>query len=145
MKVWSKQIQHVASAIAICLCGWVLGGCDSRPSTYPVSGKVVWKGGEPARELNGGFVTLDSLELRVSALGPIGPDGTFKLGTFEVSDGVPAGEYKVAVSRPPALEESGVWIPLPRRYESIGSSDLALTVEPKDNSVTLELERAERK
>ena len=35
--------------------------------------------------------------------------------------------------------------PLPRRYESIGSSDLSLTVEPKDNTVVLELERAQRK
>ena len=145
MTIRSKQLALVASAIMSCVCGSVFVGCDSRPTTYPVSGKIVWKGGEPARELNGGFVTLDSIELMVSALGPIGPDGTFKLGTFEESDGVPAGEYKVAVSRAPALEESGAWIPLPRRYESIGSSDLSLTVEPKANSVTLELERAERK
>src|SRR5687767_1161006 len=144
-KTRSTQMPSLTSAIAMCLCGLVLTGCNSRPPTYPVSGKVVWKGGEPARELNGGFVTLDSIELMVSALGPIGPDGTFKLGTFEESDGVPACEYTVAVSRPPALEESGAWIPLPRRYESVGSSDLSLTVEPKDNAVTLELERAERK
>src|SRR5687768_2935478 len=120
-----------------CLCSL---GCNSRLPTYPVSGKVVWKGGAPATELNGGFVTLDSVELMVSAMGPIGPDGSFKLGTFEESDGVPAGEYKVAVSRAPELEEQGVWIPLPRRYESIGSSDLTLTVEPKANLVTLEVE-----
>ena len=75
----------------------------------------------------------------------IGPDGTFKVNTFEDKEGVPAGEYKVAVSRPPELEETGVWVPLPRRYESIGGSDLTLTVEPKENQVTLELERAERK
>ena len=135
----------LATAIAFCLSGSALTGCNSRPPTYPVSGKIVWKGGEPARELSGGFVTLDSLELMVSALGPIGPDGTFKLGTFEESDGVPAGKYTVAVSRPPAVEETGAWIPLPRHYESVGSSDLSLTVEPKDNTVVLELQRAERK
>jgi hypothetical protein len=120
-------------------------GCDSRPPTYPVSGKVTWKGGQPATELNGGFVTLDSIELMVSAMGAIGADGTFKVNSYEDKVGVPAGEYKVAVSRPPELEETTVWVPLPRRYESIGSSDLTLTVEPRENQVTLELDRAERK
>ena len=131
--------------MAVWLCVLAAAGCDSRPPTYPVSGKVVWEGGQPATELNGGFVTLDSFELMVSAMGSIGPDGTFKVNTFEDKEGVPAGEFKVAVSRPPELEETGVWVPLPRRYESIGSSDLILTVEPKENQVTLKLERAARK
>jgi hypothetical protein len=145
MSALSTSLREVTILLAFCLGSLAFAGCDSRPPTYPVSGKVVWKGGQPVTELNGGFVTLDSVELMVSAMGAIGPDGTFKVNTFEDKEGVPAGEYKVAVSRPPELEETGVWVPLPRRYESIGGSDLTLTVEPKENQVTLELERAERK
>src|SRR5687768_8748908 len=84
-----KKRPTLVLAIAMCSCGFATSGCNSRPPTYPVSGKVIWKGGAPATELNGGFVTLDSVELMVSAVGPIGPDGSFKLGTFEESDGVP--------------------------------------------------------
>jgi hypothetical protein len=137
------------TVILLAGCLALLAGCSGRHKTYPVEGKVVWKDGNEARELVGGFVTLDSMELLVSAQGQIQEDGSFRLGTYKSSDGVPAGEYKVAVSRNPELD-MGVdapvaWVPLSRRYENVNTSGLTLTVEPKNNVVTVEVERSVKK
>ena len=124
---------------------FVAGGCSRGQETYPVEGKIVWQDGSEAKELAGGVITLDSLTLKVSATGQIGPDASFRLGTYGASDGVPAGVFNVAVTRPPEAEAAGTWVPLPRKYESVASSDLKLQIEPKKNVVKVEIEKLKRK
>ena len=55
MMLLSTMMRRLTETLPIWLCSLALAGCDSRPPTYPVSGKVIWKGGQPANELNGGF------------------------------------------------------------------------------------------
>src|SRR5262245_18447007 len=88
MKRWSWVI--VAVLFAVCLCG-----CGS--GVYPVEGKVVWKDGLPAKELEGSQVVFDLLERQTSTRGIVQADGTFRLTTNKPNDGALAGEHKVAV------------------------------------------------
>ena len=88
---------------SICLVLGVLAastvaGCGTgRLPVYPVTGQVLVKG-EPA---DGAFVVFHPVE----PTGPdaqrpyatVGPDGTFRLTTYELSDGAPAGRYRVTI------------------------------------------------
>jgi len=72
-------------------------GCgDGRVKCYPVSGSVTVKG-KPAEgaELVFHPDAGDTAAPRPTAV--VGPDGTFKLTTYAVGDGAPAGGYKVTV------------------------------------------------
>lgn len=76
-------------------------GNSSLPKTYPVSGSVVYQGGQP---MKGGFIQFNSVAdplLRV--MGDIQPDGSYSLRTVKENDqatGAPRGEYQVVVTPP---------------------------------------------
>src|SRR5262245_50239130 len=72
-----------------------LPGCGRK--YYPVEGKVVWSDGSPATDLEGSQVVFDSPELKVSARGTVGADGSFTMTMINPDDGVPVGSYKVAI------------------------------------------------
>jgi hypothetical protein len=99
--------------------------------------------GQPARELAGYVISLESKEKPVGARGLIRDDGTFELETFGDRDGAVVGEHVVVIT-PPVPENTE----LPRaksilhpRYEDPKTSDLRLTVERKHNQVSLPVER----
>jgi hypothetical protein len=116
-------------------------GCtsSSMPKTYPVSGSVVYKGGQPMKGGVINFVPLEESPVRVS--GSIGEDGKFSL--FTVKDkgkisGAPPGEYHVDVVPPlsgqakgdaPAGHIATMPIPLPGAYK----------IEAKDNRIEVQL------
>ncbi len=64
-------------------------------------------------------------------------EGRFTLSTYRKDDGAPAGEYAVSI----------VWLPpgyqgpiekankLPARYANPATSELKVTIEPKDNDL----------
>ena len=121
-----------------------VAGCADPNRPYPVNGTVVFEDGEPVREAAGGMVTFNSAELKKSAVGEIQPDGTFRLTTTRQNDGAPPGRYKVTVMNPLAREDLGR--PAPRRvvdrhYESLQTTDLEATVEPKTNDILLKIKR----
>ena len=73
-------------------------GCQHRPTMYQVSGKVLYKDGSvphaPVCLVR--FEPRDTTaEIRKTATGPIGPDGSFTLSTRMPGDGVHPGEYNV--------------------------------------------------
>lgn len=92
-------------ALACCLLALVVGsisGCNSRPETAEVSGKVLYPDGSAPK---GGvrsiqFVPIDSTdaEIRKAASGKISEDGSFTLCTRKPGDGVFLGEYAVIFS-----------------------------------------------
>ncbi|MCI0456516.1 MAG: hypothetical protein L0Z62_05990 [Gemmataceae bacterium] len=77
-----------------------LAGCGPQlPKTYPVKGKVVFKGGKAWKA--GGTITFQLVsDPTVMADGQIQPDGTFTLTTKmhgKARAGAAAGEHKVMV------------------------------------------------
>lgn len=128
-----------------------VAGCGAaKPKTYPVEGKVVFKGtGKP---LTGGQVAFEPMErtpnVNTNASGDIQSDGTFKLRTFEPGDGAAEGKHKVAVL-PPAQDMTSDLekktkqkkSPIDRKYSEYHSSGLEFTVssDPSKNKFTIEV------
>jgi hypothetical protein len=125
------------------------GGC-STGGPYPVDGKVVWKDGSPARELEGSQVVFDLPEKQTSARGIVQSDGTFQLTTNKPNDGALAGEYKVLVleTRKQLGGPDGINIApgvVDSRFYDPKTSDLQVTVKPGLNKIRLTVDRALRR
>jgi hypothetical protein len=148
------------------LCGLALAagllavGCSSeadawtarRPKVVPVTGRVLLSG----VAVDGAGVTFINEAAGRSAFGRTGPDGRFRLTTFEPNDGAVPGPQRVAVRKteveeqaepgkdysvtnqlpPPAVEH---WL-LPKRYASPATSGLTAEVAAGGrNDFTFEL------
>jgi hypothetical protein len=75
-------------------------------------------------------------------------DGSFVLGTYAKGDGVPAGEYRVAVQwlmKPNTKEVEGGALArnvLPPKYGKFETSGLTVQIEPRENDIPpLQLKR----
>ena len=118
----------------------LLGGCrPETPKAYPVVGSVVYKGAAaPAVRLAGTTIYWESLSepSRDFAQATVEGDGSFMAATI-VNDknvnGAPLGEYRGRLSPPRA----GLLDPRFEKYETAG---LRLTVAPRPNLVTIEVE-----
>jgi hypothetical protein len=114
-------------------------GCtkpSSLPKTYPVTGSVVYKGGQPVAGAGIQFTSVSDSSFSVS--GDVAADGKFTLATVkgrEKTSGAPEGEYKVTVHPP---------IPADRatRRPNVGPIELPKTykVEAKENHFAIEVE-----
>ncbi|HXG09605.1 MAG TPA: hypothetical protein VNK04_07430 [Gemmataceae bacterium] len=107
---------------------------------YPVEGRVVYRDGTPFTQ---GLVVFEPLEadVRVSAIGEIHKDGTFRLGTYSETDGVPEGRYRVLVVPPMPAGESSKPLPIDVKYIRLETSPLEYTVVRGKNEVTFEVDR----
>src|SRR5262245_8744703 len=93
----------------------LVGGAGCGRRMCPVEGKVVYRDGSPFTKGKVVFEPLEA-EVKVSALGEVHKDGTFRLGTYGEADGVPEGRYRVLVVPPmPAGEHVGPW-PIHTKY-----------------------------
>ena len=125
-------------------------GCGGS-GMYPVEGKIMFTDGKPATELAGGTVMFESQaeKNRVSALGEIDKQGTFRLTTSQKNDGAPAGKYKVLVA-PPEQEQKDDQPKIKRQllidpsYQKLETTDLEVVIETKRNEVVLKVKRAKR-
>jgi protocatechuate 3,4-dioxygenase beta subunit len=125
------------------LHGWLLLlaaahlGCQAS-ERVSVSGHVTHVDGSPVA---GSRVIFRSPTTGKSASGMTDEAGYYELGTIEQRDGIPPGEYAVAVT-----ENRGDWDhPEPRtihpKYQSTKTSGLSCEVEPgKDTTFDLTLE-----
>jgi hypothetical protein len=112
----------------------VSSGCGSgHPKTYAVSGQVT-VGGKP---LTTGEIQLVP-ETGRPAVGTIGSDGRFELGTFDERDGAPKGTYKVVVL---ATEKAGGQIRtlVPDRFSSSQASDKSVTIDGATSALQIDL------
>jgi hypothetical protein len=123
-------------------------GCgESPPKTYPVYGKVVFKGKGKIHQLASGSVQFQSTaDPNILAAGELEEDGSFSLGTFykeKLLAGVPAGEYKARVI-PPAPDDDDEEDPrrpslIHPKYKDFEKSGLTFIVAgPED--ITIEVE-----
>jgi hypothetical protein len=155
-EAWSGSARAV-----LFICLFAACGCSGRIKTYPVSGKVKFADGQP---VSVGIVELHSAEHQLTAHGKVGPNGEFKLGTYRLEDGAPAGEYRIVVVQyfgsdsqnaksqsPPDLGlehaahasgERGVPV-VDSKYASYATSGLRANVQPRnDNYIEIIVERA---
>jgi hypothetical protein len=126
-------------AFGLLLCS----GCGGK-GVYPVKGKVVYPDGAAATDLAGFTVNLESAELKVGANGEVRPDGTFTVGTYEVADGALPGTYKACVTPPFSMAPVPPPPIIDPKYGDPDKSGLTVKVEPKPNSITLEVQRFTR-
>lgn len=101
------------------------GGRGDRPATAPVSGRVTLNG----EAVTSGYV-LVSPNKGKSAVGKIGADGAFVLGTYGKGDGVVVGSHPLTLMPVPPDEETTppeAVVP-PARYGSVRTSGLEIVV-----------------
>jgi hypothetical protein len=131
-------------------CGWLasvpgvllLAGCGGA-GLYPVEGQVVWKDGQPAKEIAGAQITFE-MEGKSSSHGSLKPDGTFTLSTGERA-GAPAGDYTVLIIEVgrKSIGETGIEpAKIDLRYATPSTSGLTAKVKPGKNEIRLEVDRA---
>jgi hypothetical protein len=121
----------------------LLGGCNSRPKTYPVEGKVTFPDNTP---LVGATVEFESQEAEtkgVNARGEVGEDGTYRLKTGR-EDGAVEGLHRVIVV-PPPYPPGNMSGPAPKevlhsRFRSYETSGLQFTVKPEPNRFNISVD-----
>lgn len=127
---------------AICLSTIAASGCK-RQEIFPVEGKIVFSDGQPASELQGGFVVFDSMDRKAGARGVVDADGNFAISTEGDDDGAYLGKHRVQIGIPKSIPEGGPKrnVTMDPKYTRFNTSGLEVTVEPKHNDVTLTIER----
>src|SRR5688572_24281982 len=92
-------MHRLTPTVALLVISFSLAACSRAPHpTYPVEGTVKFANGSP---LEGGWIEcVPKSGPRVTARSQIQPDGTFRLGTFSMSDGAVAGLHRVIVNPP---------------------------------------------
>jgi hypothetical protein len=126
------------SACLIALCvGLAQSGCgDGLPKTYPVRGKVIFKGGKP---MTSGTVMVQSVtHPDIVASGDLGPDGSFELHSSLGKPGMVEGELRVLIE--PPLPEYGEKAAVGKSYQRFETSGITIAVTPEDNDVTIEID-----
>jgi hypothetical protein len=120
-------------------CVVIICGCGGEKVTlYPVEGTVEFKEGGPVPT-----GTVEFSSDKHTALAAIQSDGTFKLGNEKEGFGVPAGEYKVAVSAATNEEDyRKVKQLVDTKFSNREESDLRFTVEPKTNQFKIVVGKA---
>ena len=124
-----------------------ISGCAEpleRPKTFPVAGKVTYKGQPVPR----GTITFQPDQGQAS-VGEIQPDGTYRLTTFVPGDGALPGHHRVLVIASTAdttkmPRSSPGWTPpkalVPKKYNTLDTSRLQATVSPDGAKIDFKLE-----
>jgi hypothetical protein len=111
--------------------GLLMGtGCgDGRPKRVPVAGRVLIDG----RPLAAGVIRVLPKGNRVAS-GTIGPDGRFRLTTFDVNDGCVTGKHPVVVDGSKSLSQTATQWLAPKKYANPGTSELTVEIGgPRDD------------
>lgn len=122
---------------------FTLVGCGGL-KTNPVEGVITYQDGTPMP--GGGQITFTPVDpdVKISARGIIKEDGTYKMGTESLADGVLEGTYRVAIvptppknlNRPPPG-----WPPLNKKYTNPQKSGLETTVTRGRNTYDITVEK----
>lgn len=126
------------ASVLLLSCIALILGCGG-PPVGKVSGKVIYKDAPVAE----GSVIFQNGDGTVSMSANLGADGTYTVTSVD-RNGLPPGEYKVAVSpskigsgeSPLAIAPGEAPPPppaIPAKYHSIETSDLKATVKAGDN------------
>ena len=131
------------------LCGGLcsISGCSGNRSMpkefgqlYPVEGKVTFDG-KPLRGGNVTFFALDHDMTQLQPMGLIDGEGNYFVSSYQ-QKGAPAGKYRVIVL--PAEGSDRNHPPIDRRYGRYETSGIEITVEPKENKISIPVKRPPR-
>lgn len=120
--------------LAICLAAL---GCGKSEPVGTVRGKVIYKG----NPVKSGAVVFFPEKGPVSS-GDLASDGTFQVLNFEKEEGVPIGEYSIAVIA--GMDQirlgPGVEPTVPLKYTSKSTSPLKFDVQEGENEIAISLD-----
>jgi hypothetical protein len=117
-----------AAAVALSGCG------DGRPARVPVAGKVLIDG----KPVVIGAVRFTPADGR-PATGELGPDGSFRLTTFEPGDGAVVGMHTVTIHSTEELSPTQFRWNVPKKYQATSTSGLSEKIDGPTDSLTIEL------
>jgi hypothetical protein len=126
-----------AWALSSLFISLTVSGCgDGLPKTYPVKGKVVFKGGKP---MTSGTIMVQSVaKPDLLASGDLQSDGSFELYSNMGKSGMVEGEHRVLIE--PPLPEYGEKAAVGKSYQRFETSGLTINVKPEDNDVLIEVD-----
>jgi hypothetical protein len=124
----------------------LIAGCGpGLPKVYPVTGKVMYKGKGPARDLARYNIQFQSLtDPKELPGGEIAEDGTFTLYTRvggKVIAGAKEGTYRACIVQPAVEGGPPPKLVIPRRYISMETANLQYAVKPEPTEIIIEIER----
>jgi hypothetical protein len=135
MKNCHIQFRSFRSCLSLSLIVLFLaGGCDSRPTRVPVSGKVLIDG-EP---LTYGAVVFSPTGGRQSS-GIIDKAGHFTLTCFEPNDGALVGKHHIQVLACDSINPTTTKWYAPKKYADRQSSELVQEIKGPTDSVEIKL------
>ena len=125
--------------LAPCLSLIVLAGCgDGRGVRVPVSGTVTIDGAPLAF----GSILFEPLaggENNRSGGGALESDGTFRVSAYTAFDGLPPGQYRVAITGTEPLSDTARRWHAPKKYSDPASSGLTADIEESTDQLNYEL------
>jgi hypothetical protein len=104
-----------------------------------VSGKVVFLDGSP---LTTGTVTFENDQHMYR--GQIKSDGTFSMGMLKDGEGIPPGEYRVAVEAidpETDIDDRDPQLFVHRRYASASTSGITYNIQKNTRDIVIEVEK----
>jgi len=138
---WFVRAFAVTALCVVVLLGF--GGCSASDSVanltlHPVKGKVLLADGKP---LTTGQVAFVSPERGLEFSGPIGPDGSFSIGSG-TKEGAPEGKYIVRIDAEAAIGQAkgkvkkrSAALPFPDKYADETTSGLTAAVKAGQNDL----------
>ena len=126
---------RLLSGILLAMLSLTAAGCGntstSLPPTFPVTGTVKYKGGQPV--VNGAILFVSVADSSFAVSGDVKEDGSYVLHTVkgnERASGAPEGEYRVTIQPP-----------IPEDHRAVPAIALEKTyrVEAKENSLSFEV------
>jgi hypothetical protein len=140
----SKTLVAVAFPLGLGLLVATWAGCGADASLAPVSGTVTADG----QPVQGGVVTFAPIQSEGTggkpAVGEVGTNGTFQLGTNAAGDGAAVGRHRVIYSAPtpdaaPAEEGKHAEAPPASPYEGLMPKEAEVEVKAGPNQIDIEL------
>lgn len=137
-----RKLPGAAAVLGSAALVLAAAGCGG-PTTHPVRVRVVFADSkEPAKELAGYMATLESSDGTTSAMGVVGPDGSFQVTTFKPGDGAVPGRHRVALT--PPLPDGDAPLPpllIDMRHSDLAQSGLEIDVPAPGGEAILEVRR----